>query len=111
MWWHTPGILACGRWKKAGGSEVQGPSLLHSGFETGLDYQQGPVSREFAHSRVGEGGLELLNKRDRGVREIKDRNTGQHQGGNLVNTAITHVYFHMLMYDTPKGVERGDRLN
>ena len=40
------------------------------------------------------------------MREIKDRNTEQHQEGNSMNTDLPEFIFHMLIYFTPKW-ERG----
>ena len=45
------------------------------------------------------------------MREIMDRNTDQHREENSVTTEITHVYFHMLMYFTPKGEAGGNSLH
>ena len=46
------------------------------------------------------------------MREIKDRNTEQHQEGNSVNTESPVFIFHMHIYFTPKGVgEATDFIN
>ena len=58
---------------------------------------------KFTSSRVGAQGLELLSKRNREMREIKDRNTEEHQEGNSVTTEPPVVIIHTLVYFTPKG--------
>ena len=73
---------------------------------------RGPGSKQFALSRLEARGLELLSKRNRDMREIKDRNTEQHWEGNSMNTECASFIFHMLIiHFTPEGERECSRLH
>lgn len=70
-----------------------------------------PASTKLVCSRVGAGGLELLNWSKRDIEETRDRNIEQHQEGISVNTDFASFIFHTLIYFTPKGEGVGNRLH
>lgn len=72
-----------------------------------------PALMKFILSRVAARGLELLSKRNKDMREIKDRNIEQDWEGNVVNTEswIPHPLFSKCLYTLCQKGRGGNRLS